>query len=208
MPALLLQNDIHFCNFAIFSNGPPGQQSGSRIQILGSSAMPRNALNSSLARSSGTLKTKCEHYPLDKPNDDVASEIPEHIRADFKEALRCRWVDACNATTEMCRRAVQASCIQLGAPANNQLVKQIDWLSANGIITNPLKEMAHRIRLGGNLGAHPPEDPDDPTEILIGSEYADAVLEFTRDFFQHVYVTPERLKKYTFKKLALPATGP
>jgi hypothetical protein len=149
-----------------------------------------------------------EHYPLDKPNDDVASEIPEHIRADFKEALRCRWVDACNATTEMCRRAVQASCIQLGAPANNQLDKQIDWLSANGIITNPLKEMAHRIRLGGNLGAHPPEDPDDPTEILIGSEYADAVLEFTRDFFQHVYVTPERLKKYTFKKLALPATGP
>jgi hypothetical protein len=76
----------------------------------------------------------------------------------------------------------------------------IDWLAAQGTITTPLKEMAHRVRLGGNLGAHPPEDPIDATEITIGPEYADAVLEFTREFFQHVYVMPERLKKYTFKK--------
>ena len=67
------------------------------------------------------------HGLLGKPNDDVASEIPENIAADFKEALRCRYVDAYNATVEMCRRAVQASCLQLGAPAD-KLVKQIDWL--------------------------------------------------------------------------------
>jgi hypothetical protein len=147
-------------------------------------------------------QNKCdyiEHYPLGKPNDDVASEIPEHIRADFREALRCRWVDAYNATAEMCRRAVQASCIHLGAPSE-KLVKQIDWLAANGKITTPLREMAHRIRLGGNFAAHPPEDPDGENEIVMGPEYADAVLEFTGDFFQHVYVMPERLSKYTFKK--------
>lgn len=139
------------------------------------------------------------HYPIGKPNNEVAQEIPGNIAEDFKEALRCRWVDAYNATVEMCRRAVQATCIQLGAPAS-QLVKQIDWLAANGIITTPLKEMAHRIRLGGNLGAHPPEDPDDPDEITIGPVYADAVLEFTRDFFQHVYVMPARLRTFTFRK--------
>ena len=60
--------------------------------------------------------------------------------------------------------------------------------------------MAHRIRLGGNLGAHPPEDPDDDTAIIIGSDYADAVLEFCKDYFPHVYVMPERLKKFTFRK--------
>jgi len=143
-----------------------------------------------------------EHYPLGKPNDDVASEIPEHIRADFREALRCRFVDANNATVEMCRRAVQASCIHLNAPSDKKLVQQIDWLAQQGIITTPLKEMAHRVRLGGNLGAHPPEDPDDETAIIIGPEYADAVIEFTRDFFQHVYVMPERLKKFTFVRRA------
>jgi len=99
----------------------------------------------------------------------------------------------------MCRRAVQAAWFNLGAP-DDKLVKQIDWLAANGKITTPLKDMAHRIRLGGNLGAHPPEDPNGPTEIVIGSDYADAVIEFTRDLFQHLFVMPARLAKYTFTK--------
>lgn len=147
------------------------------------------------------------HYPLGKPNDDVPKEVPSNIASDFKEALRCRWVDAYNATVEMCRRAAQASCIQLSAPPSQTLVKQIDWLADQQVITAPLKEMAHRIRLGGNLGAHPPEDPNDPDEIIINDVYADAVLEFTGAFFQHVYVMPERLKKFTLKKPVAP-TGP
>ncbi len=69
-----------------------------------------------------------------------------------------------------------------------------------GTITTPLKEMAHRVRLGGNLGAHPPEDPEDEDLIVMGPEYADAVLEFTRDFFHHVYVMPARLEKFTFSR--------
>ena len=28
--------------------------------------------------------------------------------------------------------------------------------------------------------------------IIIGPDYADAVIEFTNDFFQHVHVMPER----------------
>lgn len=140
------------------------------------------------------------HYPMGNPNDAVAQEIPKNIATDFREALRCRWVDAYNATVEMCRRAVQAACLDLKAPSDKKLVHQIDWLAEQGKITTPLKEMAHRVRLGGNLGAHPPEDPEDPTMIVIGPEYSDAVIEFTRDFFQHVYVMPERLKKFTFKK--------
>jgi Domain of unknown function (DUF4145) len=143
-----------------------------------------------------------QHYPLGRPNDKVAPEIPANIAADFQEALRCRFVDAHNATVEMCRRAVQASCIDLKAPPDKKLWEQIDWLAGQGTITTPLKEMAHRIRLGGNLGAHPPEDPNDDTAIVIGPEYADAVIEFTREFFQHVYVLAQRLKKFTFKKAA------
>lgn len=138
------------------------------------------------------------HYPLGEPPEEVAEEIPANIAADYREAQRCRFVDAHNATVEMCRRAVQASCIDLKAPSDEKLVKQIDWLASEGIITAPLKEMAHRIRLGGNLGAHPPEDSEDA--IVIGPEYSDAVLEFTRDFFHHVYVMPVRLKTFTFKK--------
>jgi hypothetical protein len=167
------------------------QCQGCLKHILGCAVRPSNG--------SGQF-TYREHFPLGKPDERIAAEIPQNVAEDFKEALRCRFVDAHNATVEMCRRAVQASCIGLKAPSDQKLVKQIDWLAENGIITTPLKDMAHRVRLGGNLGAHPPEDPDDPTAIDIGPEYSDAVVEFTRDFFQHVYVMPERLKKFTFKK--------
>lgn len=141
-----------------------------------------------------------KHYPLGPMNDRVAAEIPESIGRDYSEALRCRTVRAFNATVEMCRRAVQGACIDLKAPSADRLVEQIDYLARGGIITAPLTAMAHRIRLGGNLGAHPPEDPNDPDEIVIDEEYANAVLAFTRDFFQHVYVMPKKLEKYTFKK--------
>lgn len=141
------------------------------------------------------------HYPIGKPSNTVAAEIPPHIAADFMEALRCRYVDAYNATVEMCRRAVQASCLHMKAPKDKKLEVQIDWLAENGTITKPLQEMAHRIRLGGNAGAHPPKNgPEDEAAILIDQEYADAVIEFTEDFFHHVHVTPVRLNKYTFKK--------
>ncbi len=168
------------------------QCQGCQRHILGCAIRPAN--------STGQF-TYREHFPLGKPDERIAAEIPQNVSDDFREALRCRFVDAHNATVEMCRRAVQASCFQLGAP-DDKLVKQIDWLASQGKITTPLKEMAHRVRLGGNLGAHPPEDPTDETEIIIGPEYSDAVVEFTRDFFQHVYVMPERLKKFTFKKTA------
>jgi Domain of unknown function (DUF4145) len=159
-----------------------------------------------LVLATGQPYSYSEHFPIGRPSDDIAEEIPLNISADFREALRCRFVDAHNATVEMCRRAVQAACIDLKAPADKKLVHQIDWLAEQGIITIPLKQMAHRVRLGGNLGAHPPEDPEDDSVIIIGPTYADAVIEFTRDFFQHVYVMPERLKKFTFSKKAKAAT--
>jgi Domain of unknown function (DUF4145) len=155
------------------------------------------------------------HYPVGKPDDTVAEEIPEHIKPDFKEALRCLFVDAYNATAEMCRRALEASCIDLGAPSDKVLDKMIDWLADQRKITPFLKDAAHKIRLGGNKGAHPPEDgplslapaiaavadPDAPEAVgVIGKEHALAIVEFTRQFFHNVYVGPKQLGKYDFSK--------
>ena len=78
-----------------------------------------------------------EHYPLGKPNDKVPTEIPKNIALDYTEAIRCRWIDAYNATAEMCRRALQASCIEQGSNPNLRLVDQIDWLSSEGKSRRP-----------------------------------------------------------------------
>jgi hypothetical protein len=161
------------------------------------------------------------HYPVGSPNDTVAPEIPEHIQPDFKEALRCLWVDAYNATAEMCRRALEASCLDLKAPPNKVLEKMIDWLADNRKITPDLQAAAHKVRLGGNRGAHPSPAAEKTDEVIpaaepnqiaaaedayegpiekIEKEHAEAIVAFTQHFFQYVYVIPKRLDKYDFSK--------
>jgi hypothetical protein len=152
-----------------------------------------------------------EHYPLGKPNDDAPEEVPEHIREDFEEALRCQWVKAFNATAEMCRRTVESSCINLGAPYSKVLQEMINWLETQKIITPALKEVAHKVRLGGDRAAHPGEDPltEHPkyeTPVQIEEEHATAILEFTRHFLEHVYVIPKRLPTFDFSKPKAKAT--
>jgi hypothetical protein len=133
------------------------------------------------------------HYPLGKPNDYVSEDIPEACRLDFQEALRCRWVNAYNATIEMCRRALESSCIELGADTQLVLASMIDWVHSQGKITTPLKDMAVKIKLGGNRAAH-------ASDRTLTADEADAVIEFTREYFQHVYVMPAKMAKFNFDK--------
>ena len=155
-----------------------------------------------------------EHYPIGAPNQAVATEIPKHIAEDFKEALRCQFASAYNATAEMCRRAIEASCLNLGAPKKDVLEDMIDWLEKRRKITPDLMQAAHKVRLGGNRGAHPPVEGMPPLDgqpplaepLQVGpvekieKEHAEAIVDFTRHFFQYVYVIPKQLDKYDFSK--------
>ena len=134
------------------------------------------------------------HYPLGTVNHDVSEDVPEACRLDFQEALRCIEAKAFNATIEMCRRALESSCVQLGADQKLVLEKMIDWVHSQGLITTPLKNMATKIRLGGNRAAHPHSDKS------LTEWDADAVIEFTDEFFNHVYVLPAKLAKIDFSK--------
>ncbi len=128
-------------------------------------------------------------YPQGKPNDQVDPAVPLEIRADFSEALRCLWVKAYKATVAICRRAIQASAFALGA-LGEKLIDQIDDLAGKGIITQPLKEMAHEIRLTGNLGAHPDKDG----LANVTERDATDMVEFAREYLHHVYVMPAKLE--------------
>jgi hypothetical protein len=144
------------------------------------------------------------HYPLGNPNAEVSNHVPENIRQDFSEAIKCQWVKAYNATAEMCRRTVESSCINLGAPYNKVLQLMIDWLEAQKIITPGLRDVAHQVRLGGDRAAHPPEDPSAVPKyepmIDIEEEHAKAIVDFTRHFLEYVYVIPKQLPTYDFSK--------
>ena len=146
------------------------------------------------------------HYPAGTPDDSVDEAVPKNIAADFSEALRCRWVAGYNATVEMCRRALEASCLGLGAKPKLSITQKIDWVHKQGGINKTLKNVAHKIRLGGNRGSHPIIDPS--IELPITADEADAVIEFTRHYLDHVYVVEKRLAKFDFSKAGRKAAPP
>lgn len=135
------------------------------------------------------------HQPVFSDDGAVSELIPENIRNDFKEALRCKSVTALKATVTMCRRALQASCKGLGAQGR-RLIDQIDDLGSKGQITRALKDMAHQIRSIGNDGAH----PDDDGLNDVTSEDADDVVEFTKQYFDHIYVMPARMTQLVARR--------
>ncbi|MGH9804429.1 MAG: DUF4145 domain-containing protein, partial [Candidatus Acidiferrales bacterium] len=128
-------------------------------------------------------------YPQGKPEESVDAAVTDSIADDFREALRCRWVRAYKGCVVMCRRAVQASAIELGG-AGRELIDQIDDLFKQGKITVALRDFAHEVRLTGNIGAHP--DKDGLKDV--SEKDADDIIEFTREFLHHVYVMPAKLK--------------
>jgi hypothetical protein len=144
-------------------------------------------------------------YPRALPGK-VSSALPDSIREDFEEALRCESVGAHRATVTMARRALQGICLNQGAPAKriikskdgkerkikNDLSRQIDWLLTEQIITKPLKNMAHEVRSVGNNGAHP-EDAADNT--IITPEDTKEIIALLDAFAQTLYIAPSILQK-------------
>jgi hypothetical protein len=127
-------------------------------------------------------------FPIGKPKDTIDPNVPKLVASDFGEALRCQFINSYKAAVVMCRRAIQASAIELNAKGS-RLIDQIDDLFSQGKITGPLKDFAHEVRLTGNDGAHPDKDGlSDVTE-----QDASAIVEFTTEYLHHVYVMPAML---------------
>ena len=106
-----------------------------------------------LTRTSGSWKYEA-HYRVGWPDDRVADDIPDSIKRDFQEALRCRWVGKPpTRQSKWCGRALEASCLEQGAPAKLVLNDMIDWVTVRKDY-NSVRGHGHKIKLGGNRGAH------------------------------------------------------
>ncbi len=119
-------------------------------------------------------------------------DVPDDVATDAKEAHRCLSIGAYRAAVVMARRAMQSAAYEKWAP-EGLLVDQIDWLEGERVITPQMKQVAHTIRLSGNLGAHP--DKDGLRDV--GQAEAEAVIQFLDDFLKLVYEVPARLDRLT-----------
>jgi hypothetical protein len=135
-----------------------------------------------------------DYYPRKVVTVDPS--IPREIGEDFSEASRCVSVSASRATVTQCRRAIQNACVLGGASPKADLIDQIDELEAKRVISPGLKDIAHTIRMIGNWGAHPQKDPLKE----VTSDDASAILEFTSEFLEEIFVRPSKLKALRTKK--------
>jgi hypothetical protein len=126
----------------------------------------------------------------------IDSAIPKEIGDDFNEANKCLAVEAKKATVAMCRRVLQNTCISKGASPNADLVKQIEELESKRVINPSMKEVAHTIRVIGNWGAHPQDDP--LKDVTLDDAFE--VAKFTSEFLEEVFVRPARLEALKQKK--------
>lgn len=135
-----------------------------------------------------------ERYPIPSFRASAMHEaIPEGIREDYAEGVRCMYAESYNAVVGMCRRVVEAlACDKLGAKAKDakgntrKLQELIDLLHADGLITKDLKDSAHELRHFGNYGAHVQDDGLDRVE----RQEARDVREITWQLLYSLHVAP------------------
>jgi hypothetical protein len=125
-------------------------------------------------------------YPSALPSA-TDNRIPEEIKDDLIEAKMCFSVNAFRGCAVLARRAIQSTCIHKGAKQKD-LVKQIDELLTQGVITTDLKDWAHLIRWIGNDAAHPNKD-------IVTLEDATDILELCEQFLHTIYVAPAIAKE-------------
>lgn len=125
-------------------------------------------------------------YPTSVPAVDEA--VPQRIRDDYVEGVRCLDIRATKAAATLFRRALQQVMIDQGAEGRT-LNLQVQDLAQKGQLPPSLVEMADEIRLWGNLGAHPDSDGLDEIDrggVQAGREFLDRVFEW-------LYIFPARV---------------
>lgn len=137
-----------------------------------------------------SMKGWDEMFPMsldDQLAKDEKEFVPEEIRKDYEEALRCKSISASRASCAMFRRALQRALIQKGADPKLDLIKQIESLDT---LPKDVKDWAHQIRIFGNWGAHP--DKDNLNDV--GIQDVTEVHDFISKFLLYIFIMPEKVK--------------
>lgn len=177
---LTARTSVHGLGNAPWPFGDPG--GATTWDVLRCAACLRFSLSAVCQSPSGTALFPPETWPR---IDTVF--VPPHITADYEEAIRCMQAGAFKAAAAMARRAAQSTCLHLGATPRTHLFDQIDELNEKGELTNRLAQVAHRVRVFGNVGAHPGEDGLDE----VTKEEATEALQFLEHLIQHVFILGE-----------------
>jgi hypothetical protein len=113
--------------------------------------------------------------------------VPELVRKEIEEALDCLSVNAFHSFAAVCRRAIQAIAVNLGAGASTKIEKQIDEMIELSGLDDEWKELAKQIMLSGHDGSHP-HLPD------MDMERSKIPVSLLQDLTYQLYTRPGKVK--------------
>ena len=127
-------------------------------------------------------------YPI--LNKTVASEIPNPMSDEFKEASLCFAVGAYRACAAMCQRTLESLC-------QDKKVSGLNQLKADGVISPMLFDQATEIRLWAGIIKHK------PLTESVSKDDAEQLLTYLEMILNRVYVEPMHLESLKLKRQSL-----
>ena len=131
----------------------------------------------------GSYNKLVKFYPESKERLQIPKDTPKGIQSEFREAEKCHENDCYRASAGLLRSVLDKTMKANGYDTreNNNLYKQIEAATEDGVITQARKKRAHdEIRVLGNDVLHD-EWYEIPEEDVIASKhYCQRILE---DFY-------------------------
>lgn len=126
-----------------------------------------------------------EYSHLNIPDADL-KYVPEDIKKEYSEALKCYGISCYNAFASMCRRTIQAIFMEKGIEGTSKITKQFESFKEENNDPDVLSIIDELIKTG-NDGAHP-QLPE------VSSDRAELLLNLMNDTLDQIYNRPGRLK--------------
>jgi hypothetical protein len=125
-------------------------------------------------------------YP--QPFRNFGFDAPSNIHKLYTEAHRCFQSKVYTSCTLMCRKVLEATCIELGE-CEGTLHSKIENLKSKNIINGQLYDWVTALRMIGNQAAH-------NVQANFSKDEAKWSLDFTEALLDYIFVLSKKFKEF------------
>jgi hypothetical protein len=118
---------------------------------------------------------KVQLYPL--TDNQALKNAPEIVIAPYKEASKCYRAQAYDACVIMCRKGIEAICMDKGETKGN-LASRLKNLKDKRILEDTLYNWTNELRLIGNDGAHSHDQVVTQLDAKDSMDFFDALITY------------------------------
>ena len=124
-------------------------------------------------------------YPAKRKAD---RNLPKRVREPFQEALTCLRAKTYTATAMMCRKTLEAICIQHDVRSGT-LKTKLRSLQTADVIDKRLFEWSDALRISGNEAAH-------NVDVSVDRQEAQDIVDFTHALLEYIFTFREKFDTF------------